>query len=896
MRYGVLGPLTAWDTDGRAVRVPEAKVRALLAILLAHGGGPVSADRLVAELWADAPPATPLNTLQSKVSQLRRALGRDQVLHQPAGYRLLVDQVDAHRFQELVERARAAGSPRVRADLLDEALALWRGPAYADFADAPFARAEITRLEELRLAAVEDRAEARLELGQHAAVAAELGDLVGSHPLRERLRMAQMRALYRSGRQTEALSSFHELRRELGDELGVAPGPELTALHEAMLRHEPHLAPPAASRDRSNLPTPLTPIVGRVAEIAGIRAPLVEQGARLVTLTGAGGVGKTRLALAAADGLRCPDGAWLVELAGLDRTATAADIADRVMTTLGLCESTSTPETADLVECLVEAAAGKDFLLVLDNCEHLLEQVAALAERLLAGVPGAQLLLTSREPLDVPGEVVRPVPPLELPDDAAAREVLAAARFSAVELFVQRAAAAVPGFALDAGNVRAVSAICRRLDGIPLALELVAPRLRMFEPEHLADSLDDRFSLPSGAGRGRPSRQQTLRAMIDWSWELLGRDERIVLRRLAVHADGCTLRAAQSVCSDQDIPAPRVLELLARLVDRSLVVRDGDRFRLLESVSAYSAERLAEAGERDAVRDRFVHHYLELAERADRELRGPEQQRHLARLDAETANLRRALDLAIQGEQAEAALRLVNALTWYWYLRGRHGEARRSLQAALATDGGAPALRAAARGWLTGVELRSTPNVVPVPDLAAITDPVLHARLQWFIGSGLLDDVEHDLGVRMLEQGLLGARAHRDRWTEAAVLVEIRTDVERAAEVFGELGDRWGQLRAARCLAELAETDGDRSRAARMHREGLRSAEDLALWTEVVESLCRLGKNSLDGGNPAQARQFSERALRISTDHSYHCGVFQARRQLDAITRAEPAWALLRTS
>ncbi|MER7083271.1 tetratricopeptide repeat protein, partial [Saccharopolyspora kobensis] len=208
----------------------------------------------------------------------------------------------------------------------------------------------------------------------------------------------------------------------------------------------------------------------------------------------------------------------------------------------------------------------------------------------------------------------------------------------------------------------------------------------------------------------------------------------------------------------------------------------------------------------------------------------------------------------------------------------------------------APALRAAASGWLTGVELRSTPNAVPVPDLAAITDPVLLARLRWFIGAGLLDDVEHELGVRMLEQSLADARAHRDRWTEAAVLVERRTDVERAAEVFGELGDRWGQLRAARSLAELAESDGDRSQAARMHREGLRSAEDLALWTEVVESLCRLGQNSLAGGDPAQARRFSERALRISTDRSYHCGVFQARKQLDDITRGEPSWTLLRTS
>lgn len=322
MRYGVLGPLAVWDAEGQPVRVPEAKVRALLANLLVHGGGPVPADRLIEDLWASSPPGGSTNTLQTKVSQLRRVLGREQVVREPAGYRLLLadDVVDATRFQELAVRARAHREPAVKADLFADALALWRGPAYADVAESLFARGEIARLEELRLAVVEDHAEVRLTLGEHTALAAELGTLVARHPLRERLRMAHMRALYRSGRQGDALQSFEELRRELAEELGASPGPEAAALHRAILRQEPQLATPAiGSRScRTNLPAPLTPLIGRREAAAQVLARLDPRApARLVTLTGLGGVGKTRLAIAAAGDAadRYTDGVWLVELA-----------------------------------------------------------------------------------------------------------------------------------------------------------------------------------------------------------------------------------------------------------------------------------------------------------------------------------------------------------------------------------------------------------------------------------------------------------------------------------------------------------------------------------------------------------------------------------------------------
>ncbi|WP_079184617.1 BTAD domain-containing putative transcriptional regulator [Streptomyces uncialis] len=904
MRYGVLGPLAVWDAEGLPVKVPEAKVRALLANLLIHGGGPVPADRLIEDLWAGSPPGGSVNTLQTKVSQLRRVLGREQVVREPAGYRLLLadDVVDALRFQELAERARAHEEPAVRGDLFADALALWRGPAYADVAEPLSARGEIDRLEELRLTVLEDQAEVRLTLGEHLALAPELGELVARHPLRERLRMAQMRALYRAGRQGDALWSFQELRRRLAEELGVSPGPAVTALHEAVLRQEPHLAPPTVESlsCRTNLPAPLTSLIGRRKAVGQVRAWLSpDSRTRLVTLTGLGGVGKTRLATAAARDMtdRFPDGVWLVELAALDATSTPDDIAERVITTLGLCDTAaSEPDLDDLVGWLCRAVAEKRLLILLDNCEHLIEPVAALAGAVLTAVPEGHLLVTSQEALGIPGERVHTVPPLALPEHTGPGAV---ARAGAVELFVERAAAAVPGFVLDADNAAAVSAICRRLDGIPLALELVAPRLRTLSPDELATRLDSRFTRPEVHARGLPARQRTLRAMLDWSWQLLTEDERTVLRRLSVHADGCTLPTAEAVCADRDLPTDRVPELLSRLVDRSLVVREAGRFRLLESVAAYCAERLADADETATLRTRFVRCHTELAEQQSALLRGPDQRRGLERLDAETVNLRRALDLAVAGDDAGHALRLVNALTWYWFLRGRLIEARRSLRAALAVRGGTvPDARLAARAWLTGMELRTSPtDAAPEPvggdPAAGLGDPVLRARLRWFVGTGLTGHGHHREGRRLVEASLAGARSARDHWAEAAALVELAghdpaqgaSHAELGAALFHEVGDRWGQLRATRALALVAERDGDHTRTERLHQEGLLAAEELGLWTEVVEALTCLGRTALATGRSRRATELYERALSVSAERAHRRGEIRAETGLGLAAR-----------
>ena len=695
MQFGVLGPVAVWTDAGEPVVIPGTKVRALLADLLINDSRAVSSDRLVDDLWGEDPPANPTGALQVRVSQLRKALadaepgGRDLVESRPPGYllRAAPDAVDAARFAALAARAQQTGDARTRAALLADALALWRGPALADFADEEFAREAVTRLDEQLVAVHELHAEARLELGEHSLLAGELGGLVARYPLRERLRAAHIRALYRAGRQSEALDSYADLRTRLADELGLDPSPDLVALHQTVLEQDPALdpAPPSAptpARRTTNLPAGSGELIGRDRAVSEVRTRL--RTGRLVTLTGSGGVGKTRLAVEAARGLGedFADGVWLVELAALDRHASVSP-AELVLTVLDVREDSALEPASDRLAHLLH---HRHLLLVLDNCEHLVDQVAELVGPLLRAAPGLRILATSREPLGVPDETLWDVPPLATPDDAG---LVTLEQYSSVQLFVARARAAAREFTLDAGNAAAVAQVCSRLDGIPLALELAATRVRTLGVHGLVARLDDRFRLLAGGHRGAPARQRTLAAVVDWSWELLTEPERVVLRRLAVHTGGCSLDAAEAVCADVDLPAADVLDLLGRLVDRSLVVMtdqaDGPRYRLLESVSAYCVDRLDDAGELGALRERHGDFYADLAQSAEPFLRGPEQRRWLRRLDVEAANLRAALDTAVQDGAAVRALRLVSGLAWYWFLRGRLGEARRALTTALAT-------------------------------------------------------------------------------------------------------------------------------------------------------------------------------------------------------------------
>ncbi len=897
VRFGILGPLTVWTEDDRVVTVPGVKARTLLACLLAHDGEAVSADRLADELWGDSPPSNVAGALHTKVWQLRRSLedaepgAGELVVSRSPGYLLDVpaDAVDARRFAALLAASHETTDLRARAALLGDALAQWRGPALADFADAEFARPVVARLEELRLTALEDRAEVMLGLGEHGLLVGELGDLLARHPLRERLRAAHMRALYAAGRQSEALASFDALRSVLAEELGLEPSAELVSLRQKILERDLRLTPmpspiTTAARPLTNLPAQMTPLIGRDAAIGQVRALL--DASRLVTLNGIGGVGKTRLALAAAAEVADlhPDGVWLVELAALESPDGVLEV---VATVLGVRdEVTGAGPPIALATRLADALRTKQLLLVLDNCEHVVERVADVAEMLLMAAPGVRVLATSQEPLGIAGERVWTVPPLTLPDGDG--------ESTAVELFVARATAAAPDFVLDESTVDAVHAICRRLDGIPFALELAATRVRALGVHEVAARLRDRFTLLTVGRRGAPTRQQTLRAAIDWSWELLSDRERVVLRRLSVFSGGCPLTAAEEVCAGDGVGQDEVLDLAARLVDRSLVsasdVAGTRRYRLPESVAAYCAERLREAGESDRVRARHAAYHADFAVRVMGHLRGPDQRRWLELADVEAANLRVALDTAAHQGRADLALRTVNALAWYWFLRGRLGEATRAFAAALAVEGPSdPSERAKALAWQAGFSLRAGESTYPLEnydELAdEIADPLGRATARWFLGFARIGYGDQDSSEKRIDRALSEFRALDDRWGTAAALAALATQAvlrgdlsttqqygEESAALFRDVGDGWGQLQAGDALASLAEVRGDYDHAVRVHREGLRIAETLGLWSEVSTKLSGLARIALLMGDYAQARELHERAMRLAAEQSFTFG------------------------
>jgi predicted ATPase/DNA-binding SARP family transcriptional activator len=942
MRFGLLGPLAVWTDRGAAVTIEGAKVRALLADLLVHAGEPVSVDRLVEDIWDGDAPAKATGALYSKVSQLRRALdraepaeprGRDMVVATPAGYVLRVepDAIDADRFAALVAGARARAEPGAVAAGLAEALALWRGPALSGHADEPFALPLARRLDEQRVTAQEDLMEARLALGEHASLVGELDELVRRHPRRERLRAAHMRALYRSGRQADALASYEQVRGRLVEDLGLAPSPELAGLQRAILVQDPGLdAPqpaPAADRRRTNLPSPLSRLVGRDAAVADVIGRFGS--GRLVTLTGPGGVGKTRLALAAAermasgDGSAAVDGAWVVEVAGWhapdgaddgdDRVDGQGDdrLAEHVAAVLGIPDvGAGRPgplaESAGVTRRLARALGDRPVLLVVDNCEHVVGRVATLARALLEAAPGLRILATSRQPLGVPGEMLWPVPPLDLPAEDTLDDL---AQASAVLLFVERAAAGSPGFTLDRDNAVAVATICRQLDGLPLALELAAARVRGLGVEALAERLDDRYSLLAVGEGWTPARHRSLRAVIDWSWDLLTPAEQAVLRRVAVFADGFTLAAAEAVATGPGVAAHEVAVLLARLVDRSLVVAEdtpvGVRYRLLETIAEYAGERLAETGtagtggdEAAAARRRHAHHHAELAEQADAHLRSDEQRCWLGRLDADAANIGVARDWAVEHGETALALRLVGAMSWYWYLRGRHREGYRSLGAALVVEGEAPAAgRALATVWRSVLGLllyleddraamwRSVLRVVD-----DVEDEAGRAHARWLLALVLFETDESPAAGPLAEQALAGFRRIGDSWGTAAALNVLgwaalaRGDLDEAERMseqsltlFRRLGDRWGQVRADDLLGVLAEVAGDLDRATGRHRDGLRLAEEIGLWPAVVDHLGRLSRLATLQGEFAAADALNRRALRLAEDLAFEHGVVFAR-------------------
>ncbi|WP_399886434.1 BTAD domain-containing putative transcriptional regulator [Streptomyces sp. BBFR51] len=671
MRYRILGVAQTED-HGTVVTPGGPRLRALLAALALRPGHVVTPATLIDEVWTDEPPQDAPAALQALVGRLRRTVGKDAVASAPGGYRLAAtrDDVDLFVFERLVREGTAAlerGDAATAARHLDEALALWRGPALADLSG------HAARPEALHLEATRTRIEAGLRLGDAHDAVPRLRELTTAHPYDEPLHALLVRALRATGREADALAAYESVRRALAEGLGTEPGPRLRALHAELLgaqapgRHAPAPERTQAPERRGNIRPRLNSFVGRELELDAIRSELHR--ARLVTLTGPGGSGKTRLAEEAA--ARLPQ-AWLVELAPLDRPEA---VPGAVVNALGLRETVlvtgDRPAVQDdPVALLVEYCASRSQLLVLDNCEHVIGAAARLAETLLTRCPDLTILATSREPLGVPGESVRPVEPLT-PDQAH-------------RLFTARATAVRPDADAVLRDEDAVAEICRRLDGLPLAIELAAARLRLLTPREIADRLDDRFRLLTSGSRTVLPRQQTLRAVVDWSWDLLDEAERTMLRELSVFAGGWDLEAAEAVGTG---PAA---DLVGALVDKSLVVADpgtqgtGMRYRMLETIHEYADERAAEApGLRAAAEEAHRAWARALAEEADPRLRSAAQLPYISRLETEHDNIRAALDRSLTAGDEEEVAALVLAMGWFWWLRNYRHEGVRWLDRAL---------------------------------------------------------------------------------------------------------------------------------------------------------------------------------------------------------------------
>jgi predicted ATPase/DNA-binding SARP family transcriptional activator len=844
----ILGPLEI-VRDGEQLRLEGRLRRSLVALLVLHAGEAVSSDRLIEELWPDTTQGARAR-LQVYVSQLRRALGPEAraLETRPNGYTLVVepDAVDASRFERLVavgREALSAGEPERAAAALEEALDLWRGPALADLAYESFAQAEATRLEELRLAAIEDRIEAELVLGRHAELVAELERLVAEHPLRERMRGQLMLALYRCGRQADALAAFHEARRVLDEELGLEAGPELKELQRAILRHDPALRVEAPElRARRHLPAPPTALVGRRRELDELSALLRGGTTRLLTLTGPGGAGKTRLALQVAHDLAdaFADGVYFVDLSQLrDGTLVPSQIARA----LDLEEHRDRPMSATLQGHLY----GRRLLLLLDNFE-VVDEAAPLLGELLAAAPGLGLLLTSRTPLRLSAEHEYRVPPLP-PDDAA-------------QLFVARARAVAPGFRRPSEESAEVAEICRRLDCLPLAIELAAARTRELAPGEMLALLPSSLELASSGARDLPARQQTLRATIDWSYELLAREERELFARLAVFSGGCTRAAVEEVCA-----AGR--GALAALVAKSLLrERPGPggepRYLMLETVREYALERLAATGEGELLRERHARHLLTLAERLEEEaLAGAELRSRLDRLSAEHDNVRAALAWCLDRGAAELGLRLAGALGRFWAVRGYLREGQRWLERAL--------------------QQPAEPGPARVKALQGAI------RLEGHLG----DYAKFDA---LAQESLALCRSLGDRRGEAWSLDRLATVsmfegdhdrgmslLEQSASISRELGDQRGLALSLTSMGYFALGQGDSERAIHLSEQACALYETLGEQDSMLAPLLNLGLAQLSDGRHPEAHVVFRRSLERARQLGYTDGIVYCLEALAAV-------------
>ncbi|MFG2646620.1 BTAD domain-containing putative transcriptional regulator [Streptomyces sp. NPDC048436] len=914
MRYRILGTTQAFHADGTPIAVGGSRLRALLTVLALRAPRPVPADVLVDEVWGGDPPADATGALQALVGRLRRAVGADAIASADGGYRLTAerDDIDLYRFDRLASegaRALADGDPAKAMASLDGALALWQGRPLADLPDRT---AEAARWESRRLDARRARLTAALALGRAEQILPELAALCESHPLDEPLQALRLRALREAGRPAQALAAYDEVRRLLADRIGTDPGPELRALHEELLHHAtPQAAAPAPApapaRPQGNLRARLTSFVGREGDIEAIRGDLAR--ARLVTLLGPGGAGKTRLSQEAAEAHAggVPDGVWLAELAPVEDPDA---VPEAVLTALGARETVLRGAGAeelravsewhgdDPVVRLTEHCSPRRMLLILDNCEHVIEAVARLADQLLAHCPGLTVLATSREPLGVPGELLRPVEPLPEP--------------IALRLLADRGAAARPGFRVEDDRAAAAE-ICRRLDGLPLAIELAAARLRMLTPRQIADRLDDRFRLLTNGARTVLPRQQTLRAVVDWSWDLLDTPERTVLRRLSVFAGGCDLAAAEAVTAARQDGEPGeadVADVLGSLVDKSLVVAAPSpqgvmRYRLLETVGEYAGERLDEAGDRGAAERAHLVYFREYARLTEPRLRGGEQRDAVEQLEVEYENLRTALRHAVAAGDEQEALCLVLSLSWFWTIRDLRIEIRNWSRDVVAlgpdpfTRPVAPVeplyerctaaplpmrpevLQEARRGVhliqlsCMDMNMEAWQTSAAAEKLAGIREAYRPGLPQtcwspgslWFFAVLLAGDIAYLRDI--IDATIATCRERGYEWELAASLQQranilanrtawagdARRDADESLRIFTRLGDVWGMAEALSSRGEAHERRGRYELAAEDFAAAIEHAKRLGAPAQVSVLTARLGAVLAEAGELARGEE-----------------------------------------